>query len=126
MTNPHETLVDREIPVPRAAGDARASESVSDQADDTPIMVKTFKAGETKDEAMLNATHWPDWYTQDFKKIATAMRDSMQAQSVASGGGPSASGGARRDIRKGGRTLERAADRAMETMAGTGPSRPVR
>ena len=74
---------------------ARASETVSKQADDTPVVTKTFKAGESKDEAMLNATHWPDWYTQDFKKIATAMRDSMQAQSVAGGGGPSASAGAR-------------------------------
>lgn len=74
---------------------AKASATVSKQSDETPVMTKTFKAGESKDEAMLNATHWPDWYTQDFKKIAMAMRDSMQAQSVAGRVGPSASAGAR-------------------------------
>jgi hypothetical protein len=105
---------------------ARASETVSKQADDTPIVTKTFKAGESKDEAMLNATHWPDWYTQDFKKIAVAMRDSMQAQAVQGGSAGSASGGARTAIRRGGKALGKAADRSQESQYGPGVRGDVR
>jgi hypothetical protein len=82
---------------------ARAAHNVSQQTDDTssaPAPVKTFRAGQAKDEAMLNATHWPDWYTQDFKKIATAMRDSLRVRDVVGGSSSSVSGDAKNAIRR--------------------------
>jgi hypothetical protein len=52
MTKPTETPVDREIPVPRAAGDARASESVAG-ADSAMSATRAFE-GSHKQSADIN------------------------------------------------------------------------
>lgn len=51
---------------------------------------KTFRADQSHDEQMLQAVHWPDWYTQSFQPIAVAMRDSLHVASVST---PTGQGG---------------------------------
>lgn len=53
---------------------------------------KTFRTDQTKEEQMLQATHWPDWYVKSFGPIAQEMKESLRNIEGAGGMTESASG----------------------------------
>lgn len=42
---------------------------------------RTFRTDQTKEEQMLQATHWPDWYVKSFHPIAEAMKVALESSS---------------------------------------------
>jgi phage-related protein len=52
-----------------------------------PAMAKSFKAEISSDKQLYEATHWPDWYTQDYQYRAEAMDRRLAAISLQLGAG---------------------------------------
>lgn len=76
---------------------------------------KTFKAGQSKDEQMLQATHWPDWYTQSFVHIAKQIRDATVTQAAVGTGEAGASERVAKGLRGPVRRAVRFATRELST-----------
>ena len=89
MTKPTETSVDREIPVPRAAGDARASESVAG-ADSAMSASRAFEGSHKQnadintEEALSHATLESTGSDHFYERVGrrNAKRTEDQAQSL--------------------------------------------